>query len=349
MLEIMATGPFKKASTEVLNLASQLIPANTLLVAINDGKTNRIIQVFNRNEVLVEECDVTFAESYSGRVCSQERGSLIIEDTAVHPLTKDLMITKNLGSLSFLGVPVSLRDGRRVASICALNRTPYQFQDFDGQVLQAAAEFLAHVAALERTTYRDSVTNAYTRHYLANVFGRWVRSGTNAIATLVIDVGSVDVFRSLEGFGGSEALQQAIVERLRLCLNPEDLLARLSETEFAVMCKSDERSSHVLASSILKQFREPMTLGSRRYFLWPHIGIAHHSSTVSDGHQLLQQATMAVYLAKTQTQNRIGVFVPEEALQVARRLDIAGRLYQALDRHEFTLAFQPKFRTPSIA
>ncbi len=338
MLEIMATGPFKKASAQLLSLASQLIPINTLVVAINDSHTTRIIEAFNRGDVLVGEGSVAFSESYSSRVCGQDQGVLIIEDTAAHPLTRDMAMTRTLGSLSFLGVPVSLRDGRRVASICALNRAPYPFRDFDVQVLEAAAEFLAHVAALEQTRYRDSVTQAYTRHYLAHVFGRWLKAGVDTITALAVDVGSVDIF---EGFGGSESIQQAIVDRIRRCLHPEDLLARLSETEFAVMTTREAPSAESLAGAILQQFQEPVSVGTHRYFLWPYVGMATYAASVTDGHQLLQQATLAVYVAKTQTQNRIGVYQPEEA-------PLVGRLYHALERNEFTLVFQPKFRTRDI-
>lgn len=344
MLKILESGPFHEAAKQLLSLLSELLPMNTLFVAVNDHVNNVIIHAYNRDEVLVAESSLPYGETYCRHVCAQPDRVLVIPDTVVHPLTRDMTVTQKIGSATFVGIAIRLKDGSRIGTVCGLDPRPYAVTEWDMRLLEAAADFLSHVAQLECSIYRDYLTDACTRQYLEVAFQRWVDAGYGAMSALVVDVGAMDLFKGLEGFPVSDALLQSVVNRLREVLAPEDLVARLTDTEYAVLSRQINSLDELerLGASIVAAFRAPVSVAGRRHFLWPHIGVAAYPEGARSATELLQHATMAVHLAKTQSMSRVAVYRPEHTAVVSRRLNIADRLHNALESGEFRLYFQPK-------
>lgn len=143
----------EEASDNILRMVSELIQVNTFFVASNDRVSNKIIKVFNRNEDLLQEGTVLpFEETYCSLVANvglQGTDSVIIEDTAQHPLTCGMGVTKNLGSCSFVGVPIWRKDGSVFGTICALDREPYSYSEKDLFLLNSMATYLSYVIELE--------------------------------------------------------------------------------------------------------------------------------------------------------------------------------------------------------
>lgn len=100
---------FDDASKTIILLMSKLIAINTLFIAKNNNCINEMVKVFNRDNVLLEEGDtLPFEETYCKLAVEHGMKPLIIPDITKSELSKDLHITKNLGTGSFIGIPIFL-------------------------------------------------------------------------------------------------------------------------------------------------------------------------------------------------------------------------------------------------
>ncbi|MFS0839071.1 sensor histidine kinase [Paenibacillus sp. 1P03SA] len=142
----------EEAAAHIIEVVSGLLQVNTIFVATNDGRTNTILKAFNRQEQLVKEGDeLPYDISYCSLVGRNTGEPLVIADTAVSPLTADLEVTRALGSRSFIGLPIILKNGHFYGTICILDHPSYPVSETDLKTLSAMAVFLAHVVELEHT------------------------------------------------------------------------------------------------------------------------------------------------------------------------------------------------------
>ncbi|MDO7906398.1 histidine kinase dimerization/phospho-acceptor domain-containing protein [Paenibacillus sp. JX-17] len=140
-----------QAAEHVLSVLSGVLQADTVFIAHNDGVTNRMMKVFNRDEPVIQEGDeLPFSLTYCSLVLEQGEGHLIIPSTASHPIVSSWNVTRELGDRSFIGVPVRTEDGSWCGTICALDDPSYSYSDEEIEVLQSMALFLGYAAELEQ-------------------------------------------------------------------------------------------------------------------------------------------------------------------------------------------------------
>ncbi|MEC0244411.1 GAF domain-containing sensor histidine kinase [Paenibacillus chitinolyticus] len=140
----------EEAAAHIIDVVSGLLQVNTIFIATNDGQTNTILKAFNRREQLVNEGDeLPFDISYCSLVGRRAGEPLVISDTASSPLTAELEVTRALGSRSFIGLPIILKNGQFYGTICILDHPSYPVSETDLKTLSAMAVFLAHVVELE--------------------------------------------------------------------------------------------------------------------------------------------------------------------------------------------------------
>ncbi|MBE7681800.1 hypothetical protein [Paenibacillus sp. P13VS] len=94
----------QEAASHIVDVLSGVLEVNTIFVATNDETTNVILEAFNRNEELViSGSELPFDSSYCSLVLRNTKENLIITDTAAHPLTCSMDVTKALGNRFFCG------------------------------------------------------------------------------------------------------------------------------------------------------------------------------------------------------------------------------------------------------
>jgi EAL domain-containing protein (putative c-di-GMP-specific phosphodiesterase class I) len=71
------------------------------------------------------------------------------------------------------------------------------------------------------------------------------------------------------------------------------------------------------------------------------IGVANWDGSITDHEEILRNADVAMYIAKGDGKNRVAVFEPSMKEAVVRRHALKLELERAVDRHEFTLHYQP--------
>ncbi len=207
----------------------------------------------------------------------------------------------------------------------------------DRKVLEAQ---LAHQA------FHDSLTGLANRALfldrVEHALLRNRRDGTDGVAVLFIDL---DDFKSVNdglGHGAGDELLVAVGERLVRCLRPGDTAARLGGDEFAILLDrpANLSSSQAVAERILEVLQLPITVGSLDITVPASIGIAL-AGTDSNTQDLVRDADIAMYTAKSNGKGRAELFADGQRENATRRLELRSRLASALDHDELRLVYQP--------
>jgi diguanylate cyclase (GGDEF)-like protein/PAS domain S-box-containing protein len=152
----------------------------------------------------------------------------------------------------------------------------------------------------------------------------------------------LDDFSAVNGLGHQEAdrLLVIVAERLRRCTRTGDLVARLGSGEFVVLI-SDGTGAENLASRILASLSGPVTLAGTQVQAHASIGIRVAAGPDRDVDQLLRDADLAMYAAKTSGKATWRGFESDMHEQAQRRLTLRSELHRALEADEFVLFYQP--------
>ena len=171
---------------------------------------------------------------------------------------------------------------------------------------------------------------------------------TTGYAVLFLDI---DNFKTVNDSLGHQAGDQLLVEAatiLALCLRRADTAARLGGDEFAILIEDidDPETATRLAERITESFRRPFRIAGRDVFATVSIGLAFGSGD-STSEQILRDADLAMYTAKSRGKNRHELFEVEQHTAALLRVEVEADLHRAIEHQELTLFYQPMLHTRS--
>ncbi|MEM1205655.1 MAG: EAL domain-containing protein [Acidobacteriota bacterium] len=229
--------------------------------------------------------------------------------------------------------PIDDAHGRRVASVGAVH---------DITDRKRAEEQLMHAALHDALTglpnrilFMDRLENALARAR------RKEESGGFGVVFL-----DLDRFKTLNdslGHQAGDCLLQAIAERLSGCLRGGDTVARLGGDEFAILVDEleDVRGVHDVARRIHRSLEAPFEIEGHECFTSASLGIALSTHGYERAEDVLRDADIAMYRAKSAGRTRHVVFRPDMHLQAMAALHLENDLRRAVEREEFRLRYQP--------
>jgi diguanylate cyclase (GGDEF)-like protein/PAS domain S-box-containing protein len=202
---------------------------------------------------------------------------------------------------------------------------------------------------LKRQAFHDSLTGLANRALFADrlqhAISRTERAPT-AIAVLFVDLDDFKTVNDSMGHSEGDQLLIAVAGRLRTGLRAGDTIARMGGDEFAVLIEDpvDGETPVDVGRRLLAQLEAPFVHGGKELFVRASIGIATTRSRDYTADEVLRNADVAMYTAKSNGKNRLEVFEPGMHAAALNRLALKGDLERALERGEFTLVYQPIVR-----
>ncbi len=163
------------------------------------------------------------------------------------------------------------------------------------------------------------------------------------MALMFIDLdGFKKVNDSLGHDVGDRLLQQA-ARRFQNCIKESDTLARHGGDEFLILLESIDQSVEVeqTIEKVLQQFSLPFSIDSKELIVTCSIGVAVYPDDAKDYQSLLRAADIGMYKAKKDGKNTFHFYTQEMNDIATRQLLLDNNLRYAMDRNEFSLAFQP--------
>lgn len=204
----------------------------------------------------------------------------------------------------------------------------------------------------ETLAFYDPLTGLPNRRLLLDRLAQAVaqvkRAGHRG-ALLFLDLDHFKVINDTRGHEVGDQLLQQVAGRLKEAVRTSDTVARLGGDEFVVLlaalsADSGEAMVQVrrVGEKILQALHQPYFLGGQSYRGACSIGATLFGSGEEAAAELLRQADIAMYQAKSARGNALCFFDPQMQAEINQRALWETELQTALAEEQFTLHYQPQ-------
>jgi diguanylate cyclase (GGDEF)-like protein/PAS domain S-box-containing protein len=162
----------------------------------------------------------------------------------------------------------------------------------------------------------------------------------------VIDIDRFKQVNDGLGISAGDTILLTVARRLHRLLKPKDSLSRFAGDQFALMLLSEQDPARIaaVADAIKHAISSPITFAKREIVLTASIGLITWTTDQVSADDLVKDAELAMHQAKRFGGDRIEPFRPAFRTVGTDRLQFESDLRRAIERREFTLAYQPIVR-----
>ncbi|MCC0177711.1 EAL domain-containing protein [Waterburya agarophytonicola K14] len=162
-------------------------------------------------------------------------------------------------------------------------------------------------------------------------------------AVLFIDLDRFKIVNDSLGHLVGDKLLISIAEILTDCSRFGDFVARLGGDEFTILLSNVEslEDCHNIAERIQAKLKTPLSLEGHTVFTSASIGIVLGNNKYQDSSEILRDADIAMYRAKSDGKARHEVFDAQMYAETKELLEIENDLRNAVLHKEFVLYYQP--------
>lgn len=168
-------------------------------------------------------------------------------------------------------------------------------------------------------------------------------------ALLFIDLDNFKIVNDTCGHDVGDRLLIEVARRLDSCVRDGDTISRLGGDEFVAMLEDLSEQpqeaaaqARIVAAKVLETLNQPYAIAGRVHHSTPSIGATIFVGNQDSVDELLKQADIAMYQAKSAGRNTLRFFDPEMQAAVAARAGLEADLRQGIGGREFVLHYQPQ-------
>lgn len=200
---------------------------------------------------------------------------------------------------------------------------------------------------LQHDAFHDALTGLPNRALLLDRLGRAVertkRRSELRCAVLFCDLDGFKFVNDSLGHQTGDQILIAVSRRLEGCVRTGDTVARLGGDEFLILVDDFEGETdlYALAGRILAELQAPFVINGHELVISVSIGIALSGTASASPEELVRNADIAMYRAKSRGKSAYVVFDESMHTSAASRLRMEIDLRQASVREELRLFFQP--------
>jgi diguanylate cyclase (GGDEF)-like protein/PAS domain S-box-containing protein len=191
----------------------------------------------------------------------------------------------------------------------------------------------------------DALTGLYNRTVVISRLSRGQRARrSGSTAVLFIDLDKFKVINDSLGHGVGDKVLQIVGARLCGSTRDDDVVGRLGGDEFAVIAHdiTGPEAAIGLAEHIRTELNRPVAVDGRNLHIDASVGIVIAGpEDAREGEDLLRDADLAMYQAKTKGRGRYAFFDVDLRERTQRRLQLEQDLRGAPRKGQLWLAYQP--------
>ena len=201
--------------------------------------------------------------------------------------------------------------------------------------------------ALKHETLHDALTGLPNRTMLLErlhqALAIYHKDHNKIFAVLFLDLDRFKIVNDSVGHLVGDQLLIEVAKRINSCIRAPDLISRLGGDEFAVLLENIRDHEYVtqIAERIIHSLDMPFHIVGKELFTSVSIGITFADKRYLYPEELLRDADVAMYRAKSSGRKRFDLFDETLHQQASQALDLENDLCRALPRHEFTPYYQP--------
>lgn len=199
---------------------------------------------------------------------------------------------------------------------------------------------------LMHDAFHDALTGLPNRALFMDRLGRLMerarRHSGHQFAVLFLDLDRFKVVNDSLGHALGDLLLISVAERLRIALRATDTVARLGGDEFTILLEIDHLADAVrTAERIQEALRVPFRVGENEIFTTASIGIALSVTGYERPHDVLRDADIAMYRAKSRGRGIHEVFDKTMHDRAVKLLKFETELRRSIERGELRVHYQP--------
>lgn len=309
----------KELYDTIVKKSTELVGAEKGSLMILDNTVLSVKAALGIDWTLADSMQVKLGESISGSTAKKGEPMVVRDIERAIPSRKNRPKYK---TKSFISIP--LKVGSNVIGVINISDkiTGEVFSDEDLNMVLSFANYAS--IALERETYytmseelktismTDSLTGIFNRRYflqrLLEEVER-VRRHNDCFAILIVDIDDFKAFNDKYGHLAGDEILKETSGAIRDGVRAIDVVARLGGEEFGVILPSTRKQdSHIIAERIRKaveRVRLPQEKFSVKEGTTVSIGMAEFPYDAENTEELLHNADMAMYRAKSLGKNRV--------------------------------------------
>lgn len=203
--------------------------------------------------------------------------------------------------------------------------------------------------------YYDLLTGLYNRNYFVRLLGEFVRRAQEENEIVAVMFVDLDDFRRInDGMGiiiGDEVVQ-AVGQFLFEMMNDNIHIAHFNSDVYciAVYSPCGARSVETIYRTLKERFKKPFVLtNGQEIYITASVGVAEYPEAATTTLDLINCAEIVMFKAKSLGKDKIQYFDGAILDEFLKNVSIENKLKEAVFAQNFTMYFQPQFRTADKA
>jgi diguanylate cyclase (GGDEF)-like protein len=339
---------FKDNAIQLISREDELRQLNSRIDIALNNMTHGLC-MFDADEKLIV-CNATYVQMYALSSEETQPGTPLARidahrakiGTAAIASPEQVAAVAQSGGREFSAFTQELMDGRTIAVSQRPMAGGWVAVHEDITERRRAEAKISHLARHDLLT--NLPNRVLFREFLEQAFAK--SPAGEGCAVLCLDLDHFKTVNDTLGHPVGDELLKLASARLLSTVQSTDLVARIGGDEFAIVQTAVARPEQCseLASRIVELLRQPFEVQGRHIEIGTSIGISIAPNDGANPDQLLKNADMALYLAKSDGRGTHRFFEREmdRRLQARRALEIDLR--SAIANAEFELHYQPIIR-----
>ena len=211
----------------------------------------------------------------------------------------------------------------------------------DIQALKEAENKLIHDTLFDHVTGLPNRVMFLDR--LSYIVDNSIKQKNYQFAVLYLDITEYKAINESLGHNKGDNLLSEISGRILNCIGEGNMLSRISGGEFAVLIYEIKNiyQATEIADDIQQSLKPQIAIDDYKIFVSANIGITLGSEDYNNGEEMLRDADMAMFRAKSSGKSRYEIYDVSMHAQIIHRLKTEESLRNAIEKEEFVLYYQP--------
>ncbi|MEO8266242.1 MAG: EAL domain-containing protein [Ilumatobacteraceae bacterium] len=213
------------------------------------------------------------------------------------------------------------------------------------QLTETNAQLAISIEQLTHQATHDALTGLLNRRGMFETLEALVGEAatTEPVGVLFLDLDRFKAVNDTIGHRGGDHFLRIVADRIERCIKAKGVAGRIGGDEFVVALPgADEDTTVVVAHQLLGVLGQAIHAAGRELPSSVSIGIAHAPTHGANVSEVLANANVALYQAKTSGRSRVTHFDTELARENRDRIDLELRLRRAIDDGDIVPFFQPE-------
>ncbi|HUQ13931.1 MAG TPA: EAL domain-containing protein [Novosphingobium sp.] len=192
----------------------------------------------------------------------------------------------------------------------------------------------------------DTLTGLPNRLMLTETLGeamRYAEQWRTRCAFLMIDLDRFKAVNDTLGHIVGDQLLECVSERLKSLITENELVGRLGGDEFAIVIRDASDAARVerIALQVIDAISAPYEVDHHTLYVGASVGSALGPRDGNTVEMLMRSADLALYRSKDEGGGKHFTYEPSLHAHAEERRKLEFSLRRALERNEFTIAYQP--------